>query len=189
MWTTSGRRILPPLEALDDVPPGLDGWARLLCEKHSTICSFALSQLVMIFLQQCSPPILPPILRLTLDTDDASAALAEEAARAASREPIRCLPASEIRRKSDAMRDVDTMNRLAAQLGGFGSQNAASLAELLPAFFEHLSAVSHLWSEGLVASAYAGRWVASGTLDPGTFSLGVEDPFVAGSYPPTHTHL
>ena len=30
------RIILPRLEALDDVTPGLDGWARLLCEKHGS---------------------------------------------------------------------------------------------------------------------------------------------------------
>lgn len=143
--------------------------------------SYSLSLMSLFHLQTRSPPILPPAMRLTLQTDAAADAdLAAENERAANLEPIRKFPVSKIRQQSDAMRDIAPVERRARRWRGCGSGNNATLAELLVTFFTHFRAVEPLWRHGLVASAYAGRWVAGCSWAPGRYCLGVEDPFAAG---------
>ena len=145
--------------------------------------SFALSLMSMFHLQTRSPPILPPVLRLTLPTDAAADAdLAAERERANNLEPVRKTPVSKIRQQSDATRDVSLVAARAAspRWRGFGAANPATLAELLVTFFTHFRSVEPLWKHGLVASTYAGRWVAGAAWAPGRYCVGVEDPFAAG---------
>ena len=143
--------------------------------------SYSLSLMSLFHLQTRSPPILPPAMRLTLQTDAAADAdLAAENERAANLEPIRKFPVSKIRQQSDAMRDVAPVERRARRWRGCGAGNNATLAELLVTFFTHFRAVEPLWRHGLVASPYAGRWVAGCSWAPGRYCLGVEDPFAAG---------
>ena len=110
----------------------------------------------------------------------ADADLAAENERAANLEPIRKFSVSKIRQQSDALRDVGPVEQRARRWQGFGSKNNATLAELLVTFFTHFRAVEPLWRHGLVASTYAGRWVAGCSWAPGRYCLGVEDPFSAG---------
>jgi poly(A) RNA polymerase len=144
--------------------------------------SFALSLMCLFHLQTRSPPILPPVLRLTLPSDAAADAdLAAERERANNLEPVRKTPVSKIRQQSDAMRDVGVVEaRAASRWRGCGADNTATLAELLVTFFTHFRSVEPLWKHGLVASTYAGRWVAGGAWPPGRYCVGVEDPFAAG---------
>jgi len=144
--------------------------------------SFALSLMSLFHLQTRSPPILPPVLRLTLPSDAAADAdLAAERERANNLEPVRKTPVSKIRQQSDAMRDVGVVEaRAASRWRGCGADNTATLAELLVTFFTHFRSVEPLWKHGLVASTYAGRWVAGGAWPPGRYCVGVEDPFAAG---------
>ena len=143
--------------------------------------SYSLSLMSLFHLQTRSPPILPPAMRLTLQTDAAADAdLAAENERAANLEPIRKFPVSKIRQQSDAMRDIAPVERRARRWRGCGANNGATLAELLVTFFTHFRAVEPLWRHGLVASAYAGRWTAGCSWAPGRYCLGVEDPFAAG---------
>ena len=143
--------------------------------------SFALSLMSLFHLQTRSPPILPPCLRMTLASEAAADAdLAAENERAANLEPIRKFPVSKIRQQSDALRDVGPVEQRARRWQGCGSKNNATLAELLVTFFTHFRAVEPLWRHGLVASTYAGRWVAGCSWPPGRYCLGVEDPFSAG---------
>jgi len=143
--------------------------------------SYSLSLMSLFHLQTRSPPILPPAMRLTLQTDAAADAdLAAENERAANLEPIRKFPVSKIRQQSDAMRDIAPVERRARRWRGCGAGNNATLAELLVTFFTHFRAVEPLWRHGLVASAYAGRWTAGCSWAPGRYCLGVEDPFAAG---------
>ena len=143
--------------------------------------SFALSLMSLFHLQTRSPPILPPCLRMTLASEAAADAdLAAENERAANLEPIRKFSVSKIRQQSDALRDVGPVEQRARRWQGFGSKNNATLAELLVTFFTHFRAVEPLWRHGLVASTYAGRWVAGCSWAPGRYCLGVEDPFSAG---------
>ena len=72
------------------------------------------------------------------------------------------------------------MEQRAGRWQGCGGNNHATLAELLVTFFTHFRAVEPLWRHGLVASTYAGRWVAGSSWAPGRYCLGVEDPFAAG---------
>ena len=95
-------------------------------------------------------------------------------------EPIRKFPVSKIRQQSDALRDIAPVESRAVRWQGCGSNNTATLAELLVTFFTHFRAVEPLWRHGLVASTYAGRWVAGSSWAPGRYCLGVEDPFAAG---------
>ena len=146
-----------------------------------TFNSFALSLMSLFHLQTRSPPILPPALRLTLTSDAAADAdLAAENERAANLEPIRKFPVSKIRQQSDALRDIGTVEARSQRWQGCGANNPATLAELLVTFFTHFRAVEPLWRHGLVASTYAGRWVAGSSWAPGRYCLGVEDPFAAG---------
>ena len=110
----------------------------------------------------------------------ADADLAADNERAANLEPIRKFSVSKIRQQSDALRDVGPVEQRARRWQGFGSKNNATLAELLVTFFTHFRAVEPLWRHGLVASTYAGRWVAGCSWAPGRYCLGVEDPFSAG---------
>ena len=143
--------------------------------------SFALSLMSLFHLQTRSPPILPPCLRMTLASEAAADAdLAAENERAANLEPIRKFSVSKIRQQSDALRDFGPVEQRARRWQGFGSKNNATLAELLVTFFTHFRAVEPLWRHGLVASTYAGRWVAGCSWAPGRYCLGVEDPFSAG---------
>ena len=143
--------------------------------------SYSLSLMSLFHLQTRSPPILPPTLRLTLQSDAAADAdLAAENERAANLEPIRKFPVSKIRQQSDQLRDVGPVERRAERYRGVGAENSATLAELFVTFFTHFRAVEPLWRHGLVASAYAGRWVAGCSWAPGRYCLGVEDPFAAG---------
>ena len=144
--------------------------------------SFALSLMSLFHLQTRSPPILPPVLRLTLPSDAAADAdLAAERERANNLEPVRKTPVSKIRQQSDAMRDAGVVEaRAASRWRGCGADNTATLAELLVTFFTHFRSVEPLWKHGLVASTYAGRWVAGGAWPPGRYCVGVEDPFAAG---------
>ena len=145
--------------------------------------SFSLSLMSMFHLQTRSPPILPPVLRLTLPSDAAADAdLAAERERANNLDPVRKVPVSKIRQQSDASRDVGVVQARAAspRWRGFGATNPASLAELFVTFFTHFRSVEPLWKHGLVASTYAGRWVAGAAWAPGRYCVGVEDPFAAG---------
>ena len=145
--------------------------------------SFALSLMSLFHLQTRNPPILPPVLRLTLPSDAAADAdLAAERERANNLEPVRKVPVSKIRQQSDAMRDVGLVEARAAspRWRGCGAANTATLAELLVTFFTHFRSVEPLWKHGLVASTYAGRWVAGAAWAPGRYCVGVEDPFAAG---------
>jgi hypothetical protein len=81
---------------------------------------------------------------------------------------------------SDALRDIGPVEQRARRWENCGAANDATLAELLVTFFTHFRAVEPLWRHGLVASAYAGRWVAGSAWAPGRYCLGVEDPFAAG---------
>jgi DNA polymerase sigma len=146
-----------------------------------TFNSFALSLMSLFHLQTRSPPILPPALRLTLVSDAAADAdLAAENERAANLEPIRKFPVSKIRQQSDALRDIAPVEQRSVRWQGCGGSNTATLSELLVTFFTHFRAVEPLWRHGLVASTYAGRWVAGSSWAPGRYCLGVEDPFAAG---------
>ena len=143
--------------------------------------SFALSLMSLFHLQTRSPPILPPVLRLTLPTPMAQDAdLAHENERANNLEPIRKFPVSKIRQQSDLLRDIGPVEDRASRWLGCGSENQASLAELLVTFFTHFRCVEPLWRHGLVASTYAGQWVAGSSWAPGRYCVGVEDPFAAG---------
>jgi len=145
--------------------------------------SFALSLMSLFHLQTRSPPILPPVLRLTLPSDAAADAdLAAERERANNLDPVRKVPVSKIRQQSDAMRDVGLVEARASspRWRGCGAANTATLAELLVTFFTHFRSVEPLWKHGLVASTYAGRWVAGAAWAPGRYCVGVEDPFAAG---------
>lgn len=143
--------------------------------------SFALSLMSLFHLQTRSPPILPPVLRLTLQNNAAADAdLAHENERANNLEPIRKFPVSKIRQQSDFLRDIEPVETRSARWRGCGAENQASLAELLVTFFTHFRSVEPLWRHGLVASTYAGRWVAGCSWAPGRYCVGVEDPFSAG---------
>ena len=142
--------------------------------------SFALSLMSLFHLQTRSPPILPPVLRLTLPSDAAADAdLAAERERVNNLEPVRKTPVSKIRQQSDAMRAEDDVveARAASRQRGCGADNTATLAELLVTFFTRRGAALEARPGRVDLRRALGR---RRRLAAGRYCVGVEDPFAAG---------